>query len=362
MIQEQKTLLEQASQREKDLTNQLAEMGKQINTLPSTSGINTNVSNSTSTVTPEASASITAGNNPAGMAEVDVCHLQLQPVISRYSHPAKSGDPEKWINWYENETHDIRWTEQKRANSMVVYLEDQAAKWAINNKLTEWPAIKAAFISHFRSYVCERTEFDTFKFNHRGNLARFIEMKEEKAIAAGVNEEEAVQQTVLNGNIPKIFAFQLSDNLPKTFIDLKKRVNRMITIQQQSSPEMSHFPRENNYNNQQFRPAMQNRLSFRNENYKPAMHHKQSFRKVPYSSTRPSNQQSVRPTTPCPICAKENIISYHWVNECTNRQYIKQKPRHDSHSQPHSSTSKQVKTFEQQPQNDQPNENTQHPN
>ena len=347
LVNEQKIQLEQASQREKALADQLAEMRKESNIMPITSA-STNTTISTSSA---------PTNNPAETAEVDVRCLQLQPLINRFAHPIKSGDPEKWINWYEAATKEIRWSEQKRANNMVIYLEEQAAKWAINNKLTEWPAIKAAFISHFRSFVCERSDFDTFKFNQSGNLARFIEKKEEKAIAAGVIEEEAVQQTVLNGNIPKIYAFQLSDNLPKTFIELKKRINRMMTIQQQPSPEV---PR--NYGYQQFRPPMQDRLSSRNEHYRPIMQNRQSFRKTPYLNSRQNNQQSLRPPKPCPICKNRGTISYHWVNECNNRQYFKSNASNDTHTQPRPSTSKQVKTFEQQTQNDQPNENNQHPN
>ena len=113
---------------------------------------------------------------------------------------------------------------------MVVHLEEPASKWANNSKLTEWSLIKAAFINHFRAFVCERSDFDLLKCNPRGNIARFIDMKKEKANDAGMNEEEAVQQTVLHGNLPTIFAIQLSDSLPKTFIELKKRINRMATV------------------------------------------------------------------------------------------------------------------------------------
>ena len=314
MLQEQKNLLEQANQREKNLTSQLANM------------------------LPTLSTSINNSNNQAKTAEVDVRCLQFQPVINHYASPIKSGDPDKWINWYEEATQEILWSDQKRSNNMVVYLEDQAAKWAINNKLNEWTAIKEAFIKHFRSMQCERSDFDTFKFHPRGNLTKFVELKEEKANAAGIAEEEAVQQTVLNGRMPTIFAFQLSDNLPKTFDELKRRLNRLVTIQQQQpNQENNAYERQNQ---RQF--------------YRPMAHYQQVQRKVPYPlrpNNRPNNKQSLRPPTPCPICKQKQIISYHWVSECRNRQNNFQQNNRSNNRPTQGVNTKQVQSFEHQDTN-----------
>ena len=338
-LNEQKSLLEQLQRREQELIDKLAQTNKQLNT----PGITT-ASISTSN----------QNNNSAGAAEIDVRCLQLQPVINHYAHPIKSGDPEKWINWYEAATKEIRWADEKRAHNMVVYLDDQAAKWAINNKLTEWSAIKEAFIKHFRSLQFERSDFDTFKFHPRGNISKFVALKEEKANSAGIAEEEAVLQTVLNGKLPTIFAFQLADNLPKTFDELKRRLNRMVTIQQQQPSQES-----NGYGRSEQRQF-----------YRPMAHYQQSQRNAPFPNrpynrphnNRSFNRQSPRPSTPCPNCKSRSIISYHWLTECRNRQNNDQNDNRQNNRPPiRPNQNKQVKTFEQQPQGDQHDTN-QHPN
>ena len=285
------------------------------------------------------------GNNSVGTVEVDVRRLLLQssqPTIVHYALPIKSGDPEKWINWYESATNEIGWSDQKRIYNMAVYLEEQASKWLNNNKQTEWPNIKQAFITHFRAQQGERSEFDALKFIPRGNMIRFVEMKEEKANIAGIPEEEAVQQTVLHGRLPTVFAVHLSDNLPKTFNELKNRLNRMATVQQQQD---NHYVRQD----QQDRPF-----------YRPMDKFRQSFRKTPYPNSRPNNQQSLRPTTPCPICKSRSIISYHWKSECRNAPENNRTTGYRNQAQ--QSKNKTVKTFEHQPQNDIQDNSGQAPN
>lgn len=327
-VQEQKALLEKANQREKELNAQLAQ------SVPSTSD-NSNPNN---------------GNNSTGPAEVDVRRLLLQPTqpfIIKYSHPIKSGNPEKWIKWYEDATEEIGWNDKKRACNMVIYLDEQASKWYNNSKESEWPNIRQAFIDYFCLQQGERSEFDACKFHPRGNISRFIELKEEKANAAGIIEEEAVQQTVLHGKLPNIFAITLSDNLPKSFAELKRRINRMVTVQQQQPFQESNQYEKNDQQNRQY--------------YRPPSIFRQSLRKAPYPNNRPFNRQSRRPPTPCPNCKKRNIISYHWLSECRNQQNNDGRNAPTDNRVQQRSGNRHIKTFEIQPQNEN-QDNNQAPN
>lgn len=141
-ISEQNKAIELLIQERRHTDQSDASLNPELNasdqTLSKESDVNTTIPKSTDNTSTESEKSIKAVEH----MEVDIRGVQLQPLIRNYSHPNKSGPPEKWIKWYERATNEVGWSDQKKADNMQVYLEDQADTWCINLKITDWTQIK----------------------------------------------------------------------------------------------------------------------------------------------------------------------------------------------------------------------------
>lgn len=99
-------------------------------------------------------------------------------------------------------------------------------------KKTEWPEIRTAFIAYFSNLVRKRTEYEARNYDQQEPLMQFIATKEEKAIAAGIPEDQAIKHLILNARLPFELAMNLAGRTFNTFGKFKSTVNDMIKILQ----------------------------------------------------------------------------------------------------------------------------------
>ena len=230
----------------------------------------------------------------------------MQVDIDHYEHPATSGDPKKWMTRFETLTNEIGWNDARRACCLPSYLNKQAKKWYNHCNHNEWTDIRDAFITHFRALFGERTEYEALKFDHREPITKFIDAKEEKATAAGIPENQAIDHLILHANLPYDYAINLAAQSIATFADLKRAVNKMSIIREQRRDQRI-FPSQSNTTRSYERPA---------------------FRHAPYGrpSLQPPQAQNAREIRPggrppiCPECKRRGHERRHWLSDCFYRQ------------------------------------------
>lgn len=315
-LDEQKRLLEASQNREQELIEELKKIKdgdvacsskSQSETLPFTSATATQCQVDLSGASSSTQAN-KVGDNLQKDDDVSIPEQEQvqkksssKPLINKYSHPQQSGLPAKWIQRYEKATNDVFWDEDKKLNNLPLYLEDQAQKWVNHTNFASWAAFKVAFVEHFQSTSRERTDFytTTYDKSRHSTILQFIEEKESKALAAGIDDLTAIENTVLCSRLPQKHQDILACLMPKTWSDLKESVSRTqyISLQYQSQLQLPSTSNQSNQFNK--RPYFGNR-------YIPAKHFK------PFNQNR-----KPQPTDYCKICFKRKGKKlYHWLSDC----------------------------------------------
>ena len=237
----------------------------------------------------------------------------IQVDIDHYDHPAISGDREKWMTRFETLTNEVGWKDARRACCIPSYLSNQAKKWFNHCQHNEWPDIRQAFVAHFRTLFCERTEYEALKYDSREPIGKFIEIKEEKAIAAGIPENQAIEHLIINADLPFDYAINLAAQTIPTFADLKRAVNKMTMVRDRRSrhpiPTYANATQDSSFAYE------------RSSRHSPYSRHPTYTR--PSTFTRPSQPRSARyggrPPI-CPECKRRGFERHHWLSDCFFRQ------------------------------------------
>lgn len=131
------------------------------------------------------------------------------------------------------------------------------------------------------------------------NAQKFIDNKEEKAIAAGIPEDQAIKHLITNAGLPYQFRMNLAGRQFSNFNDFKVTISEMLKIQQSRPPRTFH---------PNFRPSQYQRPSSHPYSYQPPnARFAQNNRfggKVPF----------------CPHCKANNKLHRHWLSDCFSRQ------------------------------------------
>ena len=233
-------------------------------------------------------------------ARLNAHYIQID--IDHNDHPAISGDPEKWMTRFEILTNEAGWKDARRACCLPSYLNNQAKKWFNHCQYNEWLEIRQAFVAHFRTLFGERTEYEALKYDRSLPIAKFIEIKEEKATAAGIPENQAIEHLIINADLPYDYAINLAPQIIPTFADLKRAINKISMVR-------DRHPRH---------PAPSYSGVVRNTE---RSHDRSNYRQSPYGRPpQPRNTRFGGRPPICPECKRRGHERHHWLSDCFYRQ------------------------------------------